>query len=94
MSRLCCIHDPGVEFLRAATGLPRRVSTGYTASMKDVGIRIRVQRELRDRFLEACRSQDRPASQVLREFMRAYVVKLESSKEDKDRSSSAESTPA
>ncbi|MGE0611679.1 MAG: plasmid-related protein [Hyphomicrobiales bacterium] len=62
--------------------------------MKDVGIRIRVQRELRDRFLEACRSQDRPASQVLREFMRAYVVKLESSKEDKDRSSSAESTPA
>jgi hypothetical protein len=42
--------------------------------MKDVGLRIRVQRELRDRFLEACRSKDVPASHVLREFMRAYAA--------------------
>jgi hypothetical protein len=42
--------------------------------MKDAGLRIRVQRELRDRFIEACRSQDRPAAQVLREFMRSYVT--------------------
>jgi hypothetical protein len=41
--------------------------------MKDVGLRIRVQRELRDQFLEACRAQDKPAAQVLREFMRDYV---------------------
>ncbi|MEJ2375540.1 MAG: hypothetical protein P8Y71_08990 [Pseudolabrys sp.] len=41
--------------------------------MKDVGLRIRVQKELRERFLEACRAQDKPAAQVLREFMRAYV---------------------
>lgn len=41
--------------------------------MKDAGLRIRVQRDLRDRFLEACRAQDRPAAQVIREFMRAYV---------------------
>lgn len=40
---------------------------------KDSGLRIRVQRELRDRFLEACRAQDKPAAQVIREFMRAYV---------------------
>ena len=42
--------------------------------MKDVGLRIRVQRELRERFLEACRTQDKPAAQVLREFMREYVA--------------------
>jgi len=43
--------------------------------MKDVGLRIRVQRELRDSFLEACRRQDIPAAQVIREFMREYVRK-------------------
>ena len=43
--------------------------------MKDVGLRIRVQRDLRERFLEVCRAQDKPAAQVLREFMRAYVDK-------------------
>ena len=41
--------------------------------MKDVGLRIRVQRELREQFLEACKTQDKPAAQVLREFMREYV---------------------
>jgi hypothetical protein len=41
--------------------------------MKDAGLRIRVQRELRKKFLEACRAQDKPAAQVLREFMRDYV---------------------
>lgn len=44
-------------------------------AMKDVGLRIRVQRELREQFLEACRAQDKPAAQVLREFMREYVGK-------------------
>lgn len=41
--------------------------------MKDVGLRIRVQKELREQFVEACRRQDKPAAQVLREFMRSYV---------------------
>ena len=41
--------------------------------MKDVGLRIRVQRDLREQFLEVCRAQDKPAAQVLREFMREYV---------------------
>lgn len=40
---------------------------------KDSGLRIRVQRELREQFLEACRAQDRPAAQVIREFMRDFV---------------------
>lgn len=43
--------------------------------MKDVGLRIRVQRELREQFLEACRAEDKPAAQVLREFMREYVAR-------------------
>lgn len=42
--------------------------------MKDAGLRIRVQRELRDKFVEACRKQDIPAAQVLREFMRGFVA--------------------
>lgn len=45
------------------------------SAMKDVGLRIRVQRDLRDAFIAACQSQDRPAAQVLREFMREYVAK-------------------
>lgn len=50
------------------------VSIGYTCSMKDAGLRIRVQRDLREQFLDACRTQDKPASQVLREFMREYAA--------------------
>lgn len=40
---------------------------------KDSGLRIRVQRELREKFLEVCRAQDKPAAQVIREFMRTYI---------------------
>ena len=41
---------------------------------KDAGLRIRVERTLRDEFLRACRAKDQPAAQVLREFMRTYVA--------------------
>lgn len=43
---------------------------------KDVGLRIRVDRNLRDSFVEACRSQEMGASEVLREFMRQYAQQL------------------
>ncbi len=43
------------------------------ADMKDTGLRIRVQRDLRDRFVRVCQAQDKPAVQVLREYMRTYV---------------------
>ena len=46
--------------------------------MKDVGLRIRIDRKLRERFLRACKAEDRPAAQVIREFMREYI-------EDKER---------
>lgn len=39
------------------------------------GFRIRVDGQLRQEFISACRSQDRSAAQVLREFMRGYVAK-------------------
>ena len=45
--------------------------------MKDSGLRIRVQRDPRDKFLEVCRTQDRPAAQVIRQFMRDYVEQFE-----------------
>jgi len=53
--------------------MARCVSIGYTLVMKDSGLRIRIERELRERFLATCREQDRPAAQVIREFMREYV---------------------
>lgn len=45
----------------------------HSSVMKDVGLRIRVQRKLREDFLEACRAEDKPAAQVIREFMHDYV---------------------
>lgn len=42
-------------------------------SKKDVGLRIRIDKDLRQAFVEACRTQDMPASEVLREFMRQYA---------------------
>ena len=50
--------------------------------MKDVGLRIRVQRDLREQFLNVCRAQDKPAAQVIREFMREYVANHNNKLED------------
>lgn len=41
--------------------------------MKDAGMRIRVEPELREKFVNLCRDNDLPAAQVLRSFMREYV---------------------
>lgn len=41
--------------------------------MKDAGVRIRVDRGLRQAFLAVCRSEQRRASDVLRDFMQTYV---------------------
>jgi len=43
--------------------------------MKNAGLRIRIDRDLRDAFLKLCHAQDRPAAQVLRDFMRQYIAK-------------------
>lgn len=59
--------------------------------MKDVGLHIRVQRDLREQFLEVCRARDKPAAQVLREFMREYVAqhKLDWHTEEADQDNAA-----
>ena len=45
--------------------------------MKDSGLRIRVEKDLRERFLALCKKQDRPAAQIIREFMREYLAEHE-----------------
>lgn len=44
--------------------------------MKDAGMRIRVEQDLRDAFVEACQKMDVPAAQVLRQHMKAVVEKV------------------
>lgn len=41
--------------------------------MKESGLRIRVENNLREMFLAACRKEDQTAAQVLRAFMRSYI---------------------
>ena len=59
---------------RAQSRVARCVSGGYTSCVKDSGLRIRIERELREKFLATCRKQDRPAARVLREFTRMNVA--------------------
>lgn len=42
-------------------------------SSKDAGLRIRVERELREAFQGACLAENKNASEVLREFMQAFA---------------------
>jgi hypothetical protein len=44
---------------------------------KDVGLRIRLEKTLRDEFVAACHANDRPAAELLRDFMRSYVSQNE-----------------
>ena len=46
-------------------------------AMKEAGMRIRIEPELREAFVSACRGQALPAARVLRTFMREYVRKCE-----------------
>lgn len=41
---------------------------------KNVAFKIRIDEELRRAFVDACQAHDRPAAQVVREFMRRYVA--------------------
>lgn len=41
--------------------------------MSEPGLRIRVDDGLRRDFIQACKSQDTTAAQVLRAFMRSYI---------------------
>lgn len=82
--------DAGVDCGEIAEiSLATCVSIGYTHLMKDSGLRIRIERDLRERFLEICREQDRPAAQVIREFMRGYISQHEAdNRNDKNKKAS------
>ncbi len=41
--------------------------------MKDAGMRIRVEEDLRKQFVDACKKNDVTAAQVIRGFMRNFV---------------------
>jgi antitoxin component of RelBE/YafQ-DinJ toxin-antitoxin module len=41
--------------------------------MKETGFHVRIDENLRRRFVEACKDQDLTASQVLRAFMRKFI---------------------
>jgi predicted transcriptional regulator len=45
--------------------------------MPDTNFTFRVDQKLKDAFTEAARANDRPGSQLLREFMRDYVERAE-----------------
>ena len=51
--------------------------------MKDAGMRIRLEPELRDAFMSACHQKDVPAAQVLREFMKDFVKHVDTAQSPK-----------
>ncbi len=44
-------------------------------STKDSGMRVRIERDSRDAFVQACQSQGLIAAEVLRDFMRGFAAK-------------------
>ena len=53
-------------------------TNGVVAQTKDAGMRLRVERRLRQQFTRACRASGLPAAHVLRQFMRTYVEQRQS----------------
>ena len=64
------------------------VITIYTqgSNMPETGIRVRIDPELRDKFILACRNNDLTASQVIRSYIREYVKSnLQQESKDNDK---------
>ncbi|QET03353.1 plasmid-related protein [Cupriavidus pauculus] len=51
-------------------------------SLKDSGMRIRVEKDLRDAFVQACRAHNRAAADVLRDYMRAFTERQQQGQAD------------
>lgn len=62
-------RENGYTFVYPQVTLARQMGL----KTKNVGMRLRLERELRQEFLEMCRADGQPAAQVLRAFMRDYV---------------------
>lgn len=55
-----------------------------TGQPKDTSFNFRIDPALKDSFTKAAEAADRPAAQVLREFMRRYVAQRERALFDRD----------
>jgi predicted DNA-binding protein len=60
-------------------------------SMKNVFMTIRIEADLRERFMAAVGREHRSAAQVLRDFMRAYIEKTETPPDFAEEASAARS---
>jgi antitoxin component of RelBE/YafQ-DinJ toxin-antitoxin module len=58
--------------LQQCVSIVLTINTGDPVK-KTSALRIRIDPNLHHQFLEICKKQDRPASQVIRDFMRQYV---------------------
>ncbi len=78
----CHIFDPTSANMYIPHGYTY-VYPCYLASMssKDVGLRIRVERELREEFQGACMAENKCASEVLREFMKEFAERRQGGKQ-------------
>jgi hypothetical protein len=61
--------------------------------MTDARLRIRAQRELRDQFLAACRTEDKLAVRMLYDFMRVCVAANDGEKTSKQEMPPAKAEP-
>ena len=50
--------------------------------IKDSGLRLRVERDLREEFVAACRAEGRTAAQVLRDCMRQFVERTRAGQQE------------
>jgi len=52
-----------------------------TRTLKESGLRIRVESQLREDFVRTCKKDDLTAAQVLRAFMRSYIDRQQRGKQ-------------
>lgn len=50
--------------------------------IKDSGLRLRVERDLREEFMATCRAEGKTAAQVLRDCMRQFVERAHAGQQE------------
>lgn len=49
---------------------------------KDAGMRLRIEREIREEFVEVCHAEGKTAADVLRDYMRDYIERSRAAQRD------------
>lgn len=49
---------------------------------KDAGLRLRIEREIREEFVAACHAEGKTAADVLRDYMRDYIERSRAAQRD------------